>query len=56
MGTEPDYAAEPYGFTDPIGWFRDQPARIFAVVGTLLFVRGWAGVIDLSSGPTGMGA
>lgn len=26
--------AEPYGFGDPIGWFRDEPARIFAVLAT----------------------
>jgi hypothetical protein len=42
-GTERDEDAEPYGFGDPVGWFRDQPARIFAVLGTFLFVLGWAG-------------
>ena len=48
VGTEPDDDVEPYGFGDPIGWFRDEPARIFAVLATFLFVLGWAGVIYLS--------
>jgi hypothetical protein len=47
-GPERDDDAEPYGFGDPVGWFRDQPARIFAVLATLLFVLGWAGVIYLT--------
>jgi hypothetical protein len=57
-GTERDDGAEPYGFGDPIGWFRDQPARIFAVLATLLFFLGWAGVIyvsfwsDVNGGPS----
>jgi hypothetical protein len=46
--TEPDDDAEAYGFGDPIGWFRDEPARIFAVLATFLFVLGWVGVIYLS--------
>ncbi len=45
MGTERGDDAEPYGWGDPIGWFRDQPARVFAVLGTVRFVLGWAGVI-----------
>jgi hypothetical protein len=48
VGRERDDGAEPYGFGDPIRWFRDQPARIFAVLATLLFVLGWAGVISVT--------
>ena len=40
--------AEPYGFGDPIGWFRDEPARVFAVLGTVLFVLGWVGTLYVS--------
>lgn len=47
-GTERDDDAEPYGFGDPVGWFRDQPARIFAVLG-------WVGVIYLSFWSDGNG-
>jgi hypothetical protein len=55
VGTEPDDAPEPYGFGDPIGWFRDEPARIFAVLATFLFVLGWVGVIYLSVFSNGYG-
>ena len=55
VGTEPDDRAEPYGFADPIGWFRDQPARIFAVVGTLWFALGRAGVIYVTVWSDGNG-
>jgi hypothetical protein len=48
VGTEGDDGVEPYGFGDPVGWFRDEPARIFAVLATVLFVLGWVGVIYLS--------
>jgi|SRR5450759_1283260 hypothetical protein len=54
-GTERDDDAESYGFGDPVGWFRDQPARIFAVLGTFLFVLGWVGVIYLSFWSDGNG-
>src|ERR1700732_851662 len=44
---EPDEPDEPYGFGfgDPIGWFRDEPARVFGVLGTVVFVLGWIGVL-----------
>ena len=51
VGTEGDDGVEPYGFGDPVGWFRDEPARIFAVLATVLFVLGWVGVFYLSVCP-----
>lgn len=45
---ESEEHVEPYGFGDPIGWFREEPARVFAVLGTVLFVLGWVGVLYLT--------